>query len=275
MPITRRQFLRGASLVGAAGAIPVLRGLSVELNTRELPLWNDDGPALRLAHLTDLHSSTVISLDHIQSAIDLALSARPDLACFTGDYVNAVAPDPDGLVRVLRRLADHVPCFACLGNHDGGRWSANRGGPATPDAVIDLLRAAGIHVLHDTTEAVTLHDRRLLLTGVADLWSSDVDPARAGFAPDTDPRIVLAHNPDTKDALRHQPWQLMLSGHTHGGQIRLPFFGGRLTAPVKDDRYIEGLLPWHDRHLHISRGIGALAGLRLNCPPEVNLLTLT
>lgn len=261
-------------MAGIAGSIPVLRGLSVELNQRELPLWNDHGPAIRLAHLTDLHSSRMISLDHIQSAIDLALAAQPDLACFTGDYVNAVAPDPDGLVRVLRRLADHVPCFACLGNHDGGRWSAARGGPATPDAVIELLHAAHIHVLHDATETIILRTRRLLLTGVQDLWSGNLDPVRAGFRPAPDPRIVLAHNPDTKDALRREPWQLMLSGHTHGGQIRLPFVGGRLTAPVKDDRYIEGLLPWHDRYLHISRGIGALGGIRLNCPPEVNLITL-
>lgn len=273
--INRRIFLRGLGLAAIGTSIPVLHGLTTRLSRRTLGLWNDGGPTLRLAHLSDLHSSATISLNHIRESIDLILGQQPDLIAFTGDLVTRQAPDPVGLVRELKRLSDVAPTLACLGNHDGGRWSGQHGGPRHPEAVVELLESAGLRVLRDETERIECRSRSLLMTGVQDLWSHPIDPARAGFRPESDPRIVLAHNPDTKDELARLPWQLMLSGHTHGGQIRLPFVGGRWTAPVRDDRYIEGLLPWGERHLHISRGVGCLHGLRINCPPEVTLLELS
>lgn len=273
--MTRRQFLWGMAATGVAVSIPAFRGLALELNRRTLGLWNDGQTPIRIGHLTDLHSSPFVSLRHIRQAIELVVGGKPDLICLTGDFVNDLAPDPDGLADALQLLTAHAPTFACLGNHDGGRWLAERGGPPTPDATVEVLHAAGIRVLRDETEAVRIRDRRILLTGLQDVWSADIRRDRAGFGSESDPRIVLAHNPDTKDVLTNEPWNLMLSGHTHGGQIRLPFFGGRLTAPVMDDRYIEGLLPWQHRHLHISRGVGALGGLRINCPPEANLIDLT
>lgn len=273
--ITRRKFIQGVGLVGAGAMVPVVRGLGIESNRQHVSLGKDGGEAVRIGHLSDFHSSAFVSLNHIEHAIALILAGLPDVVCITGDFVNDVAPDPDGLANALRTLTATVPTFACLGNHDGGHWSARRGGPKSPDAVAELLVAAGIRVLRDETELVLVRDRRLLFTGVQDLWSGDIDVKKAGFADEDFPRIVLAHNPDTKDVLAKVPWGLMLSGHTHGGQIRFPFCGGRLTAPVKDDRYIEGLLPWGDRQIHISRGVGALYGLRINCPPEVTVLEIT
>lgn len=272
--MNRRTFLGGVALASAALALPFASGRSLGLTRRRHTLWGDAGPPLRLAHLSDLHSSSAISLDHIGRAIDLALDEQPDMICLTGDFVTDRAPDPDGLAAVLRRLPESAPTFACLGNHDGGRWSARRGRDATPDAVLEILRDAGIQTLRDETILLPIGGRELLLTGVEDLWSFPIDPVRAGFSTDRRKRLVLAHNPDTKDALAREAWDLMLCGHTHGGQIRLPFWGGRLTAPVRDDRYIEGLLPWGDRWLHISRGVGCLHGIRINCPPEVTLLEL-
>lgn len=273
--INRRSFIRGLGLAAVGTSIPILYGLTTQLSRRSLRLWGDGGPILRLAHLSDLHSSHTISLRHISASIDLILAQQPDLIAFTGDLVTRQAPDPDGLVRLLKRLSEAAPTLACLGNHDGGRWSGRHGGPRHPEAVVEMLETAGLRVLRDETERVEHQGRTLLVTGVQDLWSFPIDPARAGFQTESTPRIVLAHNPDTKDELAHVPWQLMLSGHTHGGQIRLPFVGGRWTAPVRDDRYIEGLLPWGERHLHISRGVGCLHGLRINCPPEVTLLELS
>ena len=255
--------------------IPFLRGLGTGLSRRRVGLWNDGGPVLRLAHLSDLHASPAISLAHIEASLDLVLAEQPEVIAVTGDFVSDYAPDPDGLVRALKRLSDAAPTFACLGNHDGGPWSKQHGGPAHPGAVMEILKAAGIYLLNDETEKLELRGRPFLLTGVQDLWSYPIDQARAGFHPEAMPRIVLAHNPDTKDELAQAPWDLMLSGHTHGGQIRLPFVGGRWTAPVRDDRFIEGLLPWGTRQIHISRGVGSLHGLRINCPPEVTLLELS
>ncbi len=272
--MSRRQFLATLGAGGVAAVVPLSLDRTAEKTRRVVTLWNDGGPPVIIAHLSDLHSSRTISLRHIRRCFELALEDAPDFACLTGDFVNAVAPDPVGYVEALRLLTRRIPVYACLGNHDGGRWLAQRGGPDSPDAVVEILSAAGVTVLADETREIHQHGRSFFLTGVQDLWSAEIDPRRAGFCREQAPRIVLAHNPDTKDALRNEPWELMLSGHTHGGQIRVPYYGGRLTAPVRDDRYIEGLLPWGERLLHISRGVGSLWGLRINCPPEVTTLRL-
>jgi len=272
--ISRRKFLWGLGASGVAATLPWATSLFIEKTRRRISLWNDGGLAVRIGHLSDLHFSRHISLSHIRDGIDLVLGERPDVVCVTGDFITAAAPDPDGYVKELKKLSTACPTFACMGNHDGGDWSAMHGGPATPDAMAELLHAAGIRVLQDETERITVRNRSMLITGVNDLWSRIIHPKKAGFGNEKSPRIVLAHNPDTKDALADESWDLMLSGHTHGGQIRVPFFGGRLTAPVKDDRYIEGLLSWGQRQIHISRGVGSLYGLRINCPPEVTLLEI-
>jgi predicted MPP superfamily phosphohydrolase len=86
-------------------------------------------------------------------------------------------------------------------------------------------------------------------------------------------RILLNHNPDAKDLVRSYEWDLMLCGHTHGGQVCLPFIGAPF-APVRDKRYLHGLYAWNKRWLHISSGVGNLHGIRFNCRPEVSLLTV-
>ena len=108
-----------------------------------------------------------------------------------------------------------------------------------------------------------------------DLWPDEIE-SNAAFSsvdPHT-PVILLAHNPDSKDVLSERTWDLMLSGHTHGGQVRIPFDGPRF-APVTDKRYVAGLAPWGSRQIHVSRGVGNLVGIRFRCRPEVSVLLLT
>lgn len=272
---TRRQFLGTLATLGLGAATwSYHRDHTVELSRRRVSLGPPSGPPIRLLHLSDLHYSDCVPLEHIRRAFDLALAERPDIICITGDFVTDRAPDPGALVRELSRLAAAAPTLACLGNHDGGLWRARRGGPATPAAVREMVEAAHVEVLDGATCERVLQGRTVFFTGVADLWSAPIDPRGAGFGRESAPRVVLAHNPDTKDELAGQAWRLMLSGHTHGGQIRLPLVGGALTAPVRDARFIEGLHPWEGRYLHVSRGVGCLYGLRINCPPEITVLEL-
>ena len=87
------------------------------------------------------------------------------------------------------------------------------------------------------------------------------------------PTVVLSHNPDTKDDLGAYPWHLMLSGHTHGGQVIVPLYGPPII-PVRDRRYLAGLKPWGQRQIHVSRGVGNIMGVRFGCRPEVAVLDL-
>jgi hypothetical protein len=134
----------------------------------------------------------------------------------------------------------------------------------------DLLTSAGVHVLHNQSTV----EQGIVLVGVADYWSGELDPPRAfaglGAA---SPTLLLCHNPDGKQPLRRYHWNLMLSGHTHGGQVRIPGVTP-LWAPVWDKRFVAGLYRWHDRQIFITRGIGSPKHVRAFCRPEVSVLDL-
>jgi predicted MPP superfamily phosphohydrolase len=229
--------------------------------------------SVRILHLSDFHASPVVPFSLIENAVDLGLEAKPDVICLTGDFVTDASPfDEAQYGRILRRLSSAAPLFATLGNHDGGAWGASVGGLKNTRMVCALLSSAGIPLLHNRSEIVRLRDQSLRFAGVPDLWSEQVngDLAFADVAAD-DPAILLAHNPDTKDVLADRPWDLMLSGHTHGGQVVLPILGDRFT-PVRDKRFIAGLKPWNGRQVFVTRGVGSIDGVRVNCRPEVTIL---
>jgi predicted MPP superfamily phosphohydrolase len=148
-------------------------------------------------------------------------------------------------------------------------------GTSSSQPVRDLLASANIRLLHNEHATETTNGREINLVGVGDLWNDECDPKAAFSKLDgTRPTLLLSHNPDTKDLMQGHPWDLMLCGHTHGGQVFLPGLGAPL-APVKDKRYVRGLHRLGDRWMHISKGVGNLHGVRLNCRPEVSLLNIT
>ena len=275
--MTRRKFLSSLALVGAT---PIY-AFGVEPNWFEqsrhqvkLPKGKLAG-SLRILHLSDFHASSVVPFSLIEKAIDSGLAMHPDLICLTGDLVTNADPfDRSEYQRLLRRLSSAAPSFACLGNHDGGKWAAEHAGFRDTQAIQELLNASRVSLLNNRSELVRVHGKSLRLVGVADLWSEpiDVERAFAGVRLE-EPTVLLAHNPDTKDIVADHPWDLMLSGHTHGGQVLVPLLGAPFV-PVEDKRFIAGLKEWNGRQIHVSRGIGSIGGFRVNCRPEVTLLRL-
>jgi len=231
---------------------------------------------VRILHLSDFHASAAVPFSLIEAAVNLGLESKPDVICLTGDFVTDAAPFNEAqYARILGRLSSAAPAFAVLGNHDGGSWAAaSMRGFSDTTIVEGVLSAARVRLLHNRPEIVRLRDQSLRFAGVADLWSGAVDGDRA-FAgvPADDPAILLAHNPDTKDGLADRPWDLMLSGHTHGGQVVLPLLGERFV-PVRDKRFIAGLKQWNGRQVYVTRGVGSIHGVRVNCRPEVTILDL-
>jgi uncharacterized protein len=230
------------------------------------------GKPVRLLHLADLHASVFVPLSMINRAITAGLAQKPDLICVTGDFITMRQDfDPGGYARALRRLSRAAPTYAVLGNHDGGSWTRRHFGYPDHRLVERILEDAGIELLHNRS----VRAGELTLVGVGDLWSNEVNAHRAfaGVDPAT-PTVLLAHNPDTKDVVRRYDWDLLLSGHTHGGQVIIPFEGVRY-APVQDKRYIAGLKPWGSRLIHVTRGVGNLGGVRFRCRPEASLLVVS
>ena len=275
--ISRRRFLGGVSFA-AAGTLGYARFIEAErLQTSRItvPISNGVRTPLKLLHLSDLHASGAVSLSYLDGAMTRALAWKPDVICVTGDFITRRFDNAADYARILRRLAEAAPCYASLGNHDGGRWAGEHGGHSDLEWISGLLRQSGITLLHNTAAHLAVRDWPLNLVGIGDLWSAQFDPP-AGFrhAREGSPTILLSHNPDTKTALLRHRWDLMLCGHTHGGQLRLPLLGTPF-APVEDKRFVDGLHRWNERWIHITKGVGSLYGLRINCPPEVSCLTLT
>ena len=137
-----------------------------------------------------------------------------------------------------------------------------------------VLRDSGVTLLHNAGRAITTAHASLNIVGLGDLWAREVraKTAFANLVADR-PTLLLAHNPDTKDAVDLHSWDLMLSGHTHGGQVLIPLVGEHY-APVEDKRYVAGLKPWGNRQIYVTRGVGSLRGVRFNCRPEVTILDL-
>ena len=234
---------------------------------------------LRILHLSDFHASAVVPLSTINEAIGLGLAAAPDLIVLTGDFVTGQDIAWSDYRAVLSRLTAAAPTLACLGNHDGGVWTQRVGRPYTSQQVEKLLADAGIELLHNRSVVRLIRHQPVRVTGVGDLWSGECQPAIAfhghGEATPLDTlHLVLNHNPDGKDLFIPYDWDLMLCGHTHGGQLRLPILGTPF-APVRDKRYVAGLHPWDGRQLYVTRGVGNLHGVRFNCRPEVTVLEVS
>ena len=277
--MNRRAFIASAlgvsSAVSAFGYTKFIEPEWLKFHQVECKLFHEPlGDPSRLLHLSDVHASPAVPKRLIERAIDIGLAAKPDLACITGDFITDGDPfEVAWLERQLRRVSGAAPSFATLGNHDGGPWAHRWGGLPTSAAIAKLVTASGMNLLHNKNVEFRAKGRTFELVGLGDLWADEFKPAAACPAPSSVQKIVLSHNPDTKDLLADYEWDLMLSGHTHGGQLSLPLVGTPF-APVRDHRYVEGLKPWNNRQIHVTTGVGSLLGVRFNCRPEVSLLLL-
>jgi predicted MPP superfamily phosphohydrolase len=223
----------------------------------------------RILQISDIHMSDGMTAEELEIGVVAGLESRPDLICVTGDFVSTTAGfDRPGLLRLLRRLSPAAPTFAVLGNHDGGDWLARCGGSGSTRMIRQIVASAGIRMLHN--ESSVFDD--LTLVGVGDYWSGELDPDRAfAKAPAAAATILLCHNPDAKQSVGEWRWNLMLSGHTHGGQVCIPGINPTWT-PVWDKRFVAGLYAWEGRQIFINRGLGSPKHIRAFCRPEVSVL---
>lgn len=222
----------------------------------------------KILHLSDLHVSDGMTPAGLMAGLKAGLRQKPDLICLTGDYITyAHRFDADGLRNLLREAAGSAPAYAVMGNHDGFRQPSGLDSPAP---LIELMAPTGVRVLENSA---LVHDD-LNIVGVADLWSHNYRPEQAFAQIDpSKPSVVLSHNPDSKVGMFDYPWKVMLAGHTHGGQARIPGLACS-WAPVKDKRFLAGLYGWEGKQLFITRGLGSPGHVRAFCRPEVSIVHL-
>ncbi|WP_242395394.1 metallophosphoesterase [Anaeromyxobacter oryzisoli] len=272
--IGRRSFLKGAALLGAAGALGTLPATTdaqhptpeAERVTFAVPGLDPAHDGLRVAQLSDLHVGPRTPPELIRTAIEEANAFRPDLVVLTGDYVCRRSREIQAVREQLGGLA--APTIAVLGNHDV--W-------VDPSGVAAALRGLGYEVLDNAWTAVRLRGAPLSVVGVGDRLTrrDDVPRATRGLPAGAAP-LVLAHGPRSADRLRALGRPLLcLSGHTHGGQINLPILTPLFLHGLVGEPYVRGPYRLGEVSLYVNRGIG-MSGIRvrINSPPEVTLATL-
>jgi len=216
---------------------------------------------LRVVMLSDLHLSPLVPQEDVAAAVKLALAQRPDLIVLGGDYISFMdRAYAEPVAELIAPLSAPHGIFAVLANHDDD---------------VEMPRALerrGVEVLRDVRTSVSIRGERLDFIGIRFWTRATVDLARLlkGAGGTT---ILLSHDPRRLQQAAALNIPLMLSGHTHGGQIVLPGLG---AIAAKKFPVIEGMARRENTTIFVSRGIGTIAvPVRINCPPEVAVLTLS
>lgn len=270
--MTRRQFVKRAVVgsVVAGGVYPWLEAKWCRLTRQTVAIPNlptaFDGTTI--AYLSDVHHGPFVPSAYVRSIVAMTNSLNPDLVLLGGDYSHHgnryVAPAHADLARLRARVGR----YAVLGNHDS--WDGLDDSIASLDAArIPLLRNRGIWIERGGS--------RLRIAGVGDLWTDQVELAAAIGAEttDRDAVILLSHNPDVAEHADDSRIGLMISGHTHGGQVVIPGFGAPIVPTAFGQKYVQGLVQAPRCQVYVGRGVGTVTPpVRLLCRPEVVWITL-
>jgi predicted MPP superfamily phosphohydrolase len=273
--MTRRDFLRFTSLpagLALVGVYPVFIERYIVLVNKYrivIPRLPKSFDGFTIVHLTDFHYGPLVPYGFIEKVVQRANRIPRDMTLCTGDYIHQRNSDHqiEKIWPLISTLRAPYGVFSVLGNHD--HWGDT-------DRSIYWLKKARQDLRHKVIP-ITRNGEKLWLVGAGDLWEdhTDIETLMATI-PENECRIVLAHNPDSADTVFKSKVDLFLSGHTHGGQVNIPFIGTPVL-PVKNKNYSFGLkLSPTGSQVFISRGIGwAIYPVRFNCFPEIAVITLS
>jgi hypothetical protein len=275
--LTRRKFILGS----AAGGLALYAGeharheisvVSLDVALAKLP---DAFRGYRIAQISDIHFDEYTEPSFVRRVVGEVNRLAPDLVLLTGDYISNSPLGHDFAHGAIFRCAEvlsKLTCplrFAVMGNHDSILGAPN---------IREALVTAAIPLLFNQHVAIERNGQRLWVAGIADPLSNKPDLDLAVPASPDGPVLLMCHAPDYADnVLAHARGalvDLMLAGHSHGGQVRLPIVGA-LHRVDGGRKYVQGLFRLGQMQLYVNRGIGTVGlPFRLNCPPEITLFTL-
>ncbi|SRR6266849_5353958 len=283
----RRTFIKTALVTtatttaaggGAAFYAHQIEPAWIDINTIpvQLPHLNPAFHGYRLVQISDLHADNRwMTAQRVAQIVKLVNEQKPDLVVITGDFVTRMLPSSPKALAALHHLQARDGTFAILGNHD--HWS-------NPDKLRQLLQANHIHELKNAVHTIYRHNAAMLhIVGLDDLWPDPdhIEPVwqhaemlklLTQTIPTTGAAILLVHEPDFADvAAANGRFDLQLSGHSHGGQVRLPFYGA-LELPPLGLKYPCGMYRTGTLQHYTNRGLGMVEPqVRMNCRPEITV----
>lgn len=269
----RRNFIK-LGLFGGVSALVASYPFFIErylfqVNTYHVPVKKLPGVfhGFTIVQLTDLHYGFLMPLSVIKKVLHTVSSLKKDMIVCTGDYSHGKnnTKQLDIIWSELHKLRARHGVYSILGNHD--HW-------ADFERSLYWINRSGQNVRHKAVQ-IKRGGERIWLGGAGDLWEDDVGIDKAfQNVPSEECKILLAHNPDTADTTFNTRIDLIISGHTHGGQVKFPVLGTPIL-PVNNKKYASGFIRTKNTHLYISRGIGwAIIPVRFNCFPEISVLRL-
>lgn len=279
-PLSRRAFLKAALHIfggaAAGGSLSWLYTTQAEPNWLELervtlavPGLPEEFDGLRMAHFSDLHLGPFLGVRETRRVVDRVNRLQADVVVFTGDFVSSLEHgEADWVVEAFAPLRAPMGVYAALGNHD--HWT-------DAETVAEAARSAGVTVMRNQGLPLERGRGRLWLAGVDDVWEGQQDLGAAlADVPRGTPVVLLAHEPDYADEVALDGRvAVQLSGHSHGGQVRLPYFGAPIL-PFWGRKYPYGLKRVMSMWVYTNRGIGMVPPpVRFNCRPEVTLFTFS
>jgi predicted MPP superfamily phosphohydrolase len=283
--ISRRQFFTrsavgvvGLASGGVGSYATLIAPEKVRLRRYDYPVADlpRELEGLRVLHVSDTHYGPFVAMPYLRDVFDRANALRPDLVLLTGDYVHYSPESVEPGIEVLSRLKARFGAVAVMGNHE--HWEGTAYCQAQFKKIgLPLIDNANLFLTSSGLRSDAVPGHSLCLAGIGDLWEDEVDFEKAlAGAPADMPRLLLSHNPDAAEKVAAgQRIDLMLSGHTHGGQIAFPLIGAPVSPSRFGDKYIGGLCQGPNCRVLVSRGVG-MAGipLRFGVPPELGLITL-
>jgi hypothetical protein len=278
--LTRRQFLSlsGMSVIGLAlyaGEI-ARHELDIAQRTIVIPGLPESFKGFRIVQVSDIHFKEFTEASFVELVVHEVNALKPDLVALTGDFVSYgpfARHRSIGWAYECGELLTRIQCpqrYAVLGNHD---CIVNEA------AAKDAITSHGIPVLSNEAVPLERDGKRIWLAGITDALEGHPRPDFEKAIPETARRddervILLAHEPDILPTVAKYNVDLMLSGHTHGGQVRIPLLPPMMLPPL-GVKYVEGHFQLGRTQLYVNRGIGAVTlPFRFNCPPEITVLTL-
>lgn len=235
----------------------------------EIPHWNKDLDGFKIALITDIHLGTkFVDLKKLARIVKIVNSKNPDLIVICGDLdaksISKEKYSTTQIANILKNLKSKHGVIAVMGNHDY----------VPPSVVKNIYQKSNIILLENEDYYFSHNAKTLRIVGFKDLWYFKSNPIQVvGMKDKTTPTVVLTHNPDYFPQMPEFV-SLTLSGHTHGGEIVLPFIGSFFIPSEYGQRYRNGYIIENNKHLFVSRGVATLSGGRFLDPPEINILTL-
>jgi predicted MPP superfamily phosphohydrolase len=267
--MNRRVFIK-RTLVGTSLAVGAAAGYGRFLERHAVEVVPVDisiglPKPLNIVLLSDIHFDPFFETDYLESVIAQANDLKPDMVLYAGDFISRSCQRIQDMARILSGVSSTYGNYAILGNHDHSFGAGQ---------LCSAIESAGIRMLRN--ESVPVPDREPWhLTGLESYWRGRPDPTCLDRAADDARHILLVHEPDSFDKRMDPRIALQLSGHTHGGQVRLPLYGA-LQLPYLGKKYDAGLFERAGQKLYVNRGIGTVKHhYRLNCPPEITWMNLT